>query len=69
MKAVLKTEEATIKRASSSPSETAARIYLPKSWAGRLVVIIPISFSGETVDIQTDTETDTGADIDADPKK
>jgi hypothetical protein len=48
MKATLGMEEVIIKRVSVSEKETSAKVYLPKRWDGRMVVIIPLSFEGET---------------------
>jgi len=48
MKATLGMEEVIIKRVSVSEKETSAKVYLPKGWDGRMVVIIPLFFEGET---------------------
>ena len=47
MQAILKTESALVKRVTVSEKETSAKVYLPKGWDGRMVVIIPLSFEGE----------------------
>jgi hypothetical protein len=48
MKAMLGIESAIVKRVAVSEKETSAKVYLPKGWDGRMVVIIPLSFEGET---------------------
>jgi len=48
MRTILKTDEAVVKRVAVSKQETSAKVYLPKGWDGRMVVIIPLSFEGET---------------------